>query len=167
VSISVRIGGTREILQAADGVQAGVTNRLRAVVSDTLPLIATRAREAVPVKSGATRATIRTAMRENGLFGTVMVGDGKMRRRLKGTNKRSQEAYWLRHYDRRYADPPRSWAPIVEFGDAKRNKPAEPFFFPSAEAERPAFVQRATAAINAAVESPQSVSASPDIERAA
>ena len=43
--------------------------------------------------------------------------------------------------------PAAAYAPIVEFGDRGRNKPAQPYLWPAAEAERPQHRRRVAAAI--------------------
>lgn len=47
--------------------------------------------------------------------------------------------------------PAAAYAPIVEFGDRGRNKPARPYLWPAAEAERPQHRRRIAAAIVRAI----------------
>jgi len=47
--------------------------------------------------------------------------------------------------------PAAVYAPIVEFGDRGRNKPARPYLWPAAEAERPQHRRRIAAAIRRAI----------------
>lgn len=131
-----------------------VKKRLKVVVHSRTDAVLRGAEARVPVRSSELKNTLRasygTPTDPDALMGFVMAGYGSLKRRLRGSNKRTQSAYWLRKYRGKMQQGPKlpgEYAMVVEFGDAKRNKPAEPYLFPALEEQRPLLVAEATAAV--------------------
>lgn len=117
----------KEIARATKAVEAGAIAR-------------------VPVRTSELKDTIRSDLSRDGLTGLVKAGFGQLKRRSRSTGKRRRKS-------RVQMGPiePGIYAMVVEFGDKNRNKPAEPYFFPAFDAEKPALVEGIRSAINETV----------------
>ena len=146
--------GLKQCINVFRMASPAVKRRLGVVVRSRTDAVLRGAEARVPVRSSELKDTLRasygTPSDPDALMGFVMAGYGSLKRRLRGGNKRSQSAYWLRKYRGKMQQGPKlpgEYAMVVEFGDAKRNKPAEPYLFPALEEQRPLLIAEATAAV--------------------
>jgi hypothetical protein len=148
MSVRVTISGWGTVLRDVQVIgQLGLAN-VRQVVKRTANRIADGARARVPRRSGELASTIRTTMLPetgSGDVGLVQVGYGKLPRRGATSDRTKRRSRLLN--DRGV------YAPVIEFGDAKRNKPAKPFLFPAAEEAQAGFVLDMAQALNGAATS--------------
>jgi len=118
--------------------RAGCTAATRVALQTVKAATLTR----VHRRSGELASTVRTSMDPDYPRGYLQIGYGSLQRRLKGSNHRTQIAYWLRKYQpKESADMPGVYAMVEEFGDAKRHHAAHPAVVPSIEEERPIYRQ--------------------------
>lgn len=96
-----------------------------------------------PERTGELRSSIRAEFSKDGLTGFVKAGYGKLQRRSRAVTAGGKaRAKSQRKQAKSSRDAQRQltlgvYAPVVERGDPKRNKPARPFMNPSLRAERP------------------------------
>jgi len=145
-SLLVQVEGASNLVRAMKLLNTETNARCREAVAASLEEAAADARSRVPVDTGELKATIRTEVMANYPKGWLEVGYGTLRRRSRSTGKRKsrRKAQTLENTQ------PGVYAMVVEFGDARRNKPAEPFITPAIEAERPKHLARIQSALRGA-----------------
>lgn len=100
-----------------------------------------------PERTGELRSTIRAEFSKDGLTGFVKAGYGKLQRRSRAVTAGGKaRAKSQRRTAKNSRDAQRQltlgvYAPVVERGDPRRNKPARAFMNPSLRAERPKIQQ--------------------------
>ncbi len=156
-SVSVVIRGAQNMSRACQMLNTETRLRARAAVEASLEEAKAEAMSRVPVDTGELKATIRTEMYADSTgvqpAGALQVGYGSLRRRSRSTGKRKTR----RGAPSLQNTQPGVYAMVVEFGDAKRNKPAQPFMVPAIEATRPHHLERMAAALIGAVDAAEAV----------
>jgi hypothetical protein len=149
--ISVAVSGIPQIRRSLALLNTGTRTRCIKAVDESLAEAKADALAHVPRLSGELAATIRTTRQADYPRGYLEVGYGTLKRRSRSTGKR------VRHRKVTLANTmPGVYAAVVEFGDAKHNKPAEPFIIPAIEATRPHHEARIAAALIGAASAAES-----------
>lgn len=111
-----------------------IGRRVRARVAMTTSRVVAGAKSRVHKRSGELAGTIRGELLAGGLVGLAKVGYGTLKRRSRsvagGKRRRSRVQGPVQ---------PGIYAMVVEYGDQRNNKPAEPFMYPAADAELPGY----------------------------
>lgn len=104
----------------------------------------------VPKKTGELAGTLRTRFTKSGLAGFAEAGFGAyLNRRVKGESRALARVRKRKGLLTSSFGPalPGVYAPVVEFGDRKRNHRASPFLVPALEFVKPRHVSRINEAI--------------------
>lgn len=146
-SIRATLTGIERTHRAIQLLNTGTRARCMQATAESLAEAKAEALSRVPRDTGELAATIRTTLAPDYPRGYLQVGYGSLRRRSRSTGARKS---------RRKAPTlanlmPGVYAMVVEFGDARRNKPAEPFIVPAIEVTRPHHLARIAAALQGAV----------------
>jgi hypothetical protein len=115
----------------------------------------------VPVRSSELQGTIRDEYSKDGMVGFVKAGYGKLLRRSRSVSEERRANLKARRRAEKQKKAKGSknamnqldlgvYAPVVERGDRRRNKPAKPFLHPSLRAERPRIQSDMKHALNTA-----------------
>ena len=146
VQIAATIEGVRRattaLLLARDDVRA----RVVVVVARSTKAVEAGAKARVAHRTDELANTIRSEISSDGLIGFVEAGFGSLKR---SRGKRGRNIASLRG-SQQGPVAPGIYAAVVEFGDAKNNKPAEPYMFPAFDAEKPEFAAGVRAALSGA-----------------
>lgn len=151
--LGVFLVGVPELARRVKMLDVNVQRGIRGDVKRGTVAVTAGAVARAPSKSGELKATIRDEYTKDGLTGYVKAGYGKLLRRSKrATNSEAMQ----RRYDRakaknetralqfRLANSSRQamsvgdlgvYAPVVEYGDKRRNKPKKAFMAPAFEKE--------------------------------
>lgn len=161
-SMSATVKGAQNVSRAFQMLNAETRRLARHAVIESLDEAKGEAISRVPVDTGELKATIRTEMFADSTgvqpAGALEVGYGTLRRRSRSTGKRKSR----RGAPSLANTQPGVYAMVVEFGDAKRNKPARPFIVPAIEATRPHHLARMAAALAGAVDAAEAAGAGGD-----
>jgi hypothetical protein len=126
--INIALGGADRLIRQLKLANPATRAAVQAVIRRDSEAIATSARENAPKRTGEMVGTIRTTFSGDGLIGYVRVGIGKLPRR--GQARRNKRG-------RRISIGPGAYAPVVEHGDRRRNRNAEPFLDPAFQGQKP------------------------------
>lgn len=163
IEVSAYLTGVPNLIGKIRMMDVRVQQRVREAVRKGTEAVTAGARQRAPKVSGELAASIRSEFEKDGLTGWTKAGYGKLLRRMKSkTGDRTQryaEAK-ARHAQRRQqlrvAKNSRQalkladlgvYAPVVERGDKRRNKPKRPFMYPSLHQETPAIASNIARAV--------------------
>jgi hypothetical protein len=141
MKVTVKITGDRAILGSLSMLDLAGRGRLERQVDTSSARILEGAQERVPKRTMELYKTLRRKIARSGLSATIMAGYGELARKGKAAGARSRGL--------KVNEGKGVYAPVVEFGSQK--SPAEPFLFPSLEAEKPAFIAGCGVALRGAV----------------
>ena len=133
MKITMTVEGVRQVRRALRELDRASGGEIRGAVRETVYRVRDRAKALAPVGTHDEHHHPRGQLRD-GITGEMMGEDSLWGRA--GVPKEH---------------PAAAYAPIVEFGDRGRNKPARPYLWPAAEAERPQHRRRIAAAIVRAI----------------
>lgn len=154
VTIGVYLTGVKELERRVALMDKRVQARVRVSVRRGTEAIEAGARQRAPVKTGELMYSIRSEYTKDKLTGYVKAGYGKLLRRSRAVKDKEKLRYQgaksrreERRLQLRLAQGSKQaltvadlgvYAPVVEHGDPRRNKPKRAFMYPSFEAEVPA-----------------------------
>jgi hypothetical protein len=175
VKIRMHLEGVSRVTSTFRALPESVRKHARVAVRETTRAVEQGAKMRAPVSAGGRtsrkgnrrpgpgelRDTIRSTVWDfpDGITGFVNVGHGKLKRRLKGKNARTEKV----RRERKKARGRKQMGPltvdqanigaygmVVEYGDKRRGRPAKPFLRPALEAQRQPHRQRMERAVNQA-----------------
>jgi hypothetical protein len=146
LKILATLDGVRRVQRSLQLLDAETRTRAAGAVDASVDEAVHEAQSRVPRRTEELARTIRKSKSKDGLAAWLQVGFGSLRRRSrsKGLRKSRRRARQLGPVE------PGIYAMVVEFGDAKRNKPAEPYIVPAIEVVRPHHQARIAAALKGA-----------------
>ena len=133
MKVTMKVTGLREVRRALQKLDQAAGGEIRREVQTTTERIRDRAKALAPVGTHDEHHHPRGQLRD-AITSEMMAPDSMWGRA--GVPKES---------------PAAAYAPIAEFGDRGRNKPAQPYLWPAAEAERPEHRRRVAAAIRRSI----------------
>lgn len=134
-ALTVQVVGTRGVVASFDKFYLGAKFAIEDEVDAALKNIEADAKRRVPKKTGELMSTIRREKKKGDLFGYVLAGFGKIRRRAdskaRGSHSKDQTAKGI-------------YAAVVEFGSKDKRHPrqARPYLFPAWRLEKTPFDNR-------------------------
>jgi hypothetical protein len=147
----MNVGNFKRQLELMD---AGTRQRTIDAIDRGTRAVVAKGRARAPKRSGELAGTVRAEFSKNKLVGYAKVGFGKLLRKSRaGTTAglaRAKERREKNRYKLALAGTSIQamsvidlgvYAPVVERGDKKRNKPAKPFMYPSLAEEKPGIMQ--------------------------
>lgn len=150
--VSAVVSGIPQVRRSLALLNTGTRTRCIKAVDESLAEAKADALARVPRLTGELAATIRTTRAPDYPTGYLEVGYGTLKRRSRSTGKRR-----VKHRVPTLANTmPGVYAMVVEFGDSRRNKPAEPFIVPAIEETRPHHEARIAAALIGAASAAES-----------
>lgn len=151
VKITSVLDGVPRLIRALQLTDAGTRARTRLALQHGAERIARQAQARAPKVSGELAQSIFTDSTKDGMVWFIKAGHGKLLRssrsargKLGRYNKAKERQAAQRERFRAAKSSKQAqanlqlgvYAPVVERGDKKRNKPARPFLYPSLEHER-------------------------------
>lgn len=160
VKFSVAVEGVDRLVREMRLAKPHIQERVKKTIQRHTSAVASKAEAIAPKRSGELASTVRAEYANDGLVGMVKTGYGKLVRRSRATTDRGRERALkvrqqrdARKLQLALANTSRQalgvadlgvYAPVVNWGDQRRGKPARHFLVgdPSApfDAERPAAV---------------------------
>lgn len=166
MNIKAALEGADQFQRAIRLADAGVRARTKDAIKRGTKAVAARAISKAPKRSGELASTIRDEYSKDEMVGFVKVGYGKLLRRSRAANKDARERHQtkrvLKRYKRALATTSSQalsvtdlgvYAPVVERGDKRRHKPAQPFVIPALREERPTIITELTEATKSGLRS--------------
>lgn len=155
--ISTVLEGVPRLVRALQMTDEGTRQRTRAVLERGAHAIARQARQRAPKVTGELAQSIFVESAKDGLTWFVKAGHGKLLRRSRATSfpgsarfERARARQLANREKFRAAKSSKQalanlqlgvYAPVVERGDKRRNKPARPFLYPALAHERGAIMR--------------------------
>lgn len=143
--ILVTLDGVRQVQRSLQLLDSGTRARCIKAVDASADEAVQEAEARVPRLTEELARTIRKKTLPDGLTAFLQVGFGTLKRR-----SRSKLGRKSRRKPKLGPIEPGIYAMVVEFGDAARNKPAEPYMVPAIEVTRPHHQARIAAALQGA-----------------
>jgi hypothetical protein len=129
---SLSVEGAERVVMALKLADEDIGRRVRVTVARTKDHIVAGAKSRVPKRTHELEGTIRGETTPSGLIALIKAGYGQLKRR-----SRSKTTGRRRRSKQQGPVEPGIYAMVVEWGDARNNKPAEPYFFPAVDERLP------------------------------
>jgi hypothetical protein len=152
----VSIDGVRKVTRALQLMNTETKARCRTEVQASVSEAVAQAKGRVPRRTDELADTIRGVMANgDSPVGWLQAGFGSLKRRSRSRTVKGQVRARQKAKQQGPIEPG-IYAMVVEFGDALRNKPAEPYINPAVEATRPHHEARIATALKGAVAAAES-----------
>lgn len=148
VKVTTLITGVDRLSRELKLTVPHIRARVQAAIKRSVEKIAAEARARAPKRSGELVSTIRAEYGNDGLAGYVKVGFGKLPRRSQAQTAKGR----LKLAMRKRKTGRGAYGPVIEHGDPRRHRPAQPFLRPGFTAQRPVAVREIDSALRSTVE---------------
>jgi hypothetical protein len=148
VKFSVFVEGVDSLSRALKLADPLTRSRVAEAIRKNTKQVTAEARSKAPKLTGEMASTIRDEYSEDGMVGMVKVGEGKLPRRSQAKTARGQAT----HRSRRRSTGKGAYAPVIDRGDPRRNRKAQPFLSEPFQADKPQAVSDINRALEKAVD---------------
>lgn len=149
MNVKMYLTGSDELRRAIKLADPAARERTKAAIRQGTKQVVAGAIARAPKLTGEMASTIRDEYSKDEMIGYAKVGFGKLPRRLKGLESSRlssrKRAANIKKRGRRLGKG--AFAPVIEHGDPRRNRTANPFMVPALDQARPSIISDITQAL--------------------